>query len=238
MAGTKQTHDRMTDRRAHAFDQMRPTFRDNNLEPRVALRVFEDFHRKRLGIAIFQANATAQTIERLIFRLAFDLRQVDPLHLVAGMGQVIGQLSIAGENQRPFRVVVESAYRIDPTGRSRKEIGDRLPALGIAQSRHHPGWFVEHQISPLFRERDGLSIHGDQVAIRFDLSPHLGDLEVVHLHATRGDHHLGSATRSHPGAGEKFLKTFFHGAFGASDSATARALLSALVIALSSASNA
>ena len=97
-------------------------------------------------------------------RWPFHLDAVGLRNSVAGMLEPLGKLPVIGQDEESFRVVVQASDRIHPLRDAVEKIRHDGPALRIAQGRHVPLRFVQHEVD-LFR------LQGDESAVHPDFIP-------------------------------------------------------------------
>jgi hypothetical protein len=123
------------------------------------------------------------------------------LHLVAGMGEGEGQISVVGHDQEAFTLLVESPD-VENTGPFLREkvVNCRTPTLVIGCA-HHTLWFVHHRM-------DGVLCLHDTAAdfYRVLRADHRGEFchdPAVDFYPAFFDELLHASTRAKPGASKK-----------------------------------
>ncbi len=163
-------------------------------------------YRRRGGFAAIDHDAARQPAQvRLIGHSPY-LRLIDSIDLMTGMHQPRGQLAVVGEQQEPFRVVVESSDRIDVLARTRNQIEDGRAALRIEAGRDKAPRLVQQQIDAA-RRTDSAAIHANVVGFRVGPAAQLPNDRPVDRHAPIHDQSLGRPTRRDTRGGEDFLQT-------------------------------
>ena len=67
---------------------------------------------------------------------------IDLFHLCRWMHQPVGQRSVVGEQQKPLRVAVQTAHRVDACATVLYQICHSLSAALILQGRHIAPWLM------------------------------------------------------------------------------------------------
>ena len=80
------------------------------------------------------------------------------------MGQTMGQLSVVGEEKKPFRIIVQPPHRENTDILFSNEVQDRGPSLGVLRSCYDASGFVQKDIN-LTRMR------GNPTAVDLDVVP-------------------------------------------------------------------
>ena len=108
--------------------------------------------------------------------------QLDPIglrHLVAGMGEAIGQLAVIGEQQQAGRVGVEPAHRVEP-GLGVDQRDHSRPIARLLRGRDHPRRLVHRPNLPrLCPDRAPIHPH---VIPSSNISRRVGDDLPAHRH--------------------------------------------------------
>jgi len=142
----------MADRIEHVAHLPVAAFRDHDLDDR--FRTTLAFHGLAEGDAGFkrllavQHDTFAQTLELVIIRDAEHTHVVRALELMARMRHHLGEVAVVGEQQQTFRVVVESADRIEISLHTElgQQIDDRLAVLWIRARGDHARRLVEQVV--------------------------------------------------------------------------------------------
>ena len=143
---------------------------------------------------VVELDALGQAAQRLLARFPLDLGLVDLGHLVAGMGEPVGERPVVREDERAGRVDVEAADRDDPE-RVPHEADHGRPALGVARRRDDPRRLVQEQVGErLGRELGPVQL--DPVA-GLDERRQAGDLS-IDPHPAGADQLLGASPGGDP----------------------------------------
>ena len=142
-------------------------------------------------------------------RAAGDPHQVLLFHLVPGMNEGVGQISVIGEQQQPLGVQVQPAHRPDPGRAPIHQVGNCAPALLIREGRHHPPGFVEHQDRPGLAAHHRLAVQGDLIPVRVRPVPQ-GSRPAVYGDPAGGYVFLRPAAGADPRRGEELLQAILH----------------------------
>jgi hypothetical protein len=134
-----------------------------------------------------------------------DARPIDLGNLVPRVGQARRQITVVGQEQQAFRVVVEPADRVEVAEVGRDELEHRAAALRVEARRHHPGRLVDQDVSQWDGRLDFLAVDRDGVGLRVGLGAEVQDRLAVDGNAALDDETLGGPARDHAGAGEDFL---------------------------------
>jgi uncharacterized protein with GYD domain len=194
VARAVEPQDGMADCLAHALDLVLSSLVDRQLDPRGA----QPTDLRGGGAAVVQVDALGKLPERFRARLPLDVRLVRLVHLVARVGEAMGELAVVRQEKRPRRVDVEAADGDEPRTML-DEIYDGRTSLWVPRGRHDPGRLVQEHVGELLR-RDAAPVDLDHIP-----PPD----EVVQLAAAAVDRDapgldqlVRAAARGHAGAGE------------------------------------
>ena len=113
---------------------------------------------RRRGAAVLELDAVRECVQRLLARLAVDLRDVDLLDAVARVRETVCERAVVRHDERAGRVGVEAADR-DDVRLARDEVDDGLAALRVARGRDDAGGLVQEQVGePLLRDRAAVDL--------------------------------------------------------------------------------
>ncbi len=168
-------------------------------------------HLRGRGHPLLQSDPGAQPLQRLFTGNALDVRLINLRHPMPGMGEQLRQLPIIGDDQRPFRILIEPAHWMHRHVDIAQQIHHRAPGVGISAGGDVAAGLVEEYVRLASRDRHRASRDGDRVFLRVDLHAHLGDSLPIDGHLSRGDHPLRFTARSDAGGGQYFVQPFFHG---------------------------
>ena len=126
------------------------------------------------------------------------------------MLKALREVSIVGQDQKAFRIVVETSDGKHPLRDPAEEIRYNRPSLRIVKRRHIALWFMEQNIDPLCITRDQSAIHADFVPVGVRLCSRFHHHGLVDGNPAFGDHLFRRATGRDARAREDFLYAFFH----------------------------
>ena len=95
--------------------------------------------------------------------------------LMTGVGQAVGQFPIVRQQEKSFRIQIQTAHRPNSDTAVGHQFGHRGPPPFIGKGRHITGRLVQHDISTPFLSVHRMSIHPDIVLLRICFLSHLGD---------------------------------------------------------------
>jgi hypothetical protein len=117
---------------------------------------------RRRRAAVFEIESGTERLERVFVRVALDVRDVRLLDAVAWVRQMVSELPVVREQERPGRVRVEPPDR-DDARLDRDELDHRGPPVRVACRRDDSGRLVQEDVrEPLPLDR--LAVHLDAVA--------------------------------------------------------------------------
>ncbi len=117
----------MADRLEHPLDLVVAALVEDELDAAAA----EAARPRRRGEAVVELDAVAQPLQRLLVRVALDLRDVRLLDAVARMGEPVRERAVVREQERSGRVGVEPSDR-DDARLVGHELDDGRPSLRVA----------------------------------------------------------------------------------------------------------
>ena len=143
-----QADDRVADRLAHPLHLVLAALVEDELDPVRA----EAARACRRGAAVLELDALTEAAERLVVRLALDLRLVRLLDAVARVREPVRERAVVREQERAGGVGVEAADRDDARLR-RDEVDDGAAALRVACGGDDARGLVQEQdCEPLRRD--------------------------------------------------------------------------------------
>src|SRR5712692_4403467 len=102
----------------HSANLLVAPLMQNHSEPGVGSRLFNfAYFRGRCPLAVFQLDATTQTIDRAIRRYALHLYLVNFLNAIARRGNVIREVAVVGQQQQTLRVEIQASHRMQAAER-------------------------------------------------------------------------------------------------------------------------
>jgi hypothetical protein len=204
----------MPDLLKHLAEFAVAAFNQHYFVPRViALADLSDARGRRLHATLARPGAIdwhafTQLIEFFVRWLAADFYEVGLLDARRRFGQLVGKVSIVGDQQQPFAQVIEAAHGVEALVHLRKELHDRRPAFWIADRGHIAPGLIEDEVSETLRSVKQLSVNADVVAAGIGFGTKLGDDVAVNLNPSFGDHLLGMTAAGYASAGQDFLQPF------------------------------
>lgn len=176
-AHAAQAHHRVADRVAHvAHLAGAPLVQGDRHEglvlPRAETRV-EQAHDGGRRAPPRDGHAPPEPSQRVFVGHAPHARVILPLDLVLRVQEALHEPAVVREEQQAFRVVVETADRVDVLPHVRQQVEHRRPPLGILPRRHIPAGLVEQDVSVALRDVDALAIDSDVVSTRIGLRAEL-----------------------------------------------------------------
>ena len=162
-----------------------------------------------LSRTVFQVDATAQNIQRLLCGNAAHFRPVRFRDMVTRVCQAIQKLAIVGEKNQAFRIDIQPPDRAQHRLIAQiHEVRDEAGGVGVLQRRHHSARLIQRDIVPLARNLYWPTVESDPVDIQVHFRAQLSDDLPVNFDPTLGDPRLAGAARADPGGCERFLKPF------------------------------
>jgi hypothetical protein len=110
--------------------------------------------------------------------MALHINQVFLGMLVTWMSQQIGQLAVVGEQDQPFAIQVQAAYRVELTWNWHQVTHCAMAACVVPCSGENTSRLIESEIVQRMICPHWPTIHRDSVAIREDLLAEPGHLPV------------------------------------------------------------
>ena len=184
----------MPDGLEHAPDLAVPALVEGELEPRGT----EAPHAGGRRRAVLELHARRERANRLVVRLALDVRDVDLLDEVPRMREPMCQVTVVREEQYPGRIAVEPSDGND-TDVAADEIHDRRPPLRISRRGDRPPRLVQQDVAKrLLRDLTAVDTHDARRADeRAELAGGAVDGDAPGL-----DQLVGAASRRDAGPGE------------------------------------
>jgi len=158
-----------------------------------------------LDRAVLQGDALLQAAQSLVVEQTLDLHEVGLRHLMTGMGQLVGELTVVGQDQQTVGVGVQTPDMEEPLmpGHVLLEAG---PALRIVHRRDDTSRLVEHEVEVAPGRRNAGAVHPDDIPFRIDAGPLLGDNPAVDLDASLGDQLLARPSAGYARLRERLLQ--------------------------------
>jgi hypothetical protein len=191
----------VADRFAHPSDLAIAAFADANEDHGLvfARGSVARAHRGRRGPAAVEHDALREAIEDATFGHASDARFVEPFDAVTRVRESRRQLAVVGEEQQPFRIVIESADWIDAFADAWQQVDDGRPALRVDDGRHIPARLVQQEIAERFAYGDSPAVDPDVVVFRVGFRAEFAHDRAVHADAALEHQAFGGAPGGHAG---------------------------------------
>jgi hypothetical protein len=129
---------------------------------------------------------------------------------VARMEDTIGPRTVVGQDEQPFRILVEPADRVEARAlrehRRRDHVQDGLRGVAITDGGRDAARLVQEQVFGRGGRADDPTVDGDDRLVRIDLHPELGRLS-IDGHSPVGDQDLARPARGDAGRGEDLLES-------------------------------
>ena len=198
-----QAHHRVPDGVAHVAHLAGLAFVNRNrhqrlIAPRPEAALQQPHDRGRRALAL-DAHAAAHPVQAVLGGFASQARVVLPFDLVLRMEQLLGEGTVVGEQEQPFRVVVQPPHRVDVLGDVRQQVEHGGTPLGILPRRHVSAGLVEQDVAMPAGDADALAVDADVVAAGFGPRAQLKHRRAVHRDAALRDERFGGAPRGHAG---------------------------------------
>jgi hypothetical protein len=211
-AHAPEAHHRVADGVAHVAHLPGLPFVDRNRQqglvgPRAQAAFQHAYHGRCRALAL-DAHAAAHPVQAVLGGFAAHAGVVFPFHLVAGMQQAFGEGPVVGEQQQPFRVVVEAAHRVDVLPHLGHQVEDRRPPFRVLAGRHVAPRLVQQDVAVARRDANPLAVDADVVLAGMRASAEFQDGGAVHRHPALRDECLGGAPRCDARGREDLLKPF------------------------------
>ena len=203
-----QLRHRMADRLHQAADLVVLPLVQGQLQPGVVLGL-EQADAVRGQPLPFHAHARGQPRQRLLAGDVAHLGLVHPRHLVARVGDALGEVAVVGEDDEALGADVEAADREQP-GHRGHQAHHGGTALRIVARRDHAPRLVEEEVDRLRGGSDAHAVHADVVGGDVRLRSQLADGLAVHGDAAVGHHLLGRAPRRDARPGQDLLDALLH----------------------------
>ena len=207
--------DQEADRLEHAADLAVAAFDEGNFVPRVGGVFLEaDFGGRGFHPAVVvegDVDAGAEALNGGFVWTAVDLDEIGFGDVRGGLGELLDQSAVVGEQKKTFRRVVKAADRIDASIEIAEQVEHCGAAFGVARGGDVAFRFVKHEVDGAFGGFDASAIDKDGVGRKVGFGTELGDHFAVDRDAPGEDEFLGFATGGDAGRGEEFLKALGHG---------------------------
>lgn len=157
-------------------------------------------------LAFRQPDAVDQLVEHLAFGGSGHDHPVQLLDAELGVGQLIGEFAVVGQQNQPRAHLVEPADGIDALGNLGQDVDDARASGRVIIRGDVPFRLGDRVIDhPL--EMDGLTVDGDLGLSRVHLGPELFDDFAVNRHSPLADDVLAGASRANTGVRQNFLQS-------------------------------
>jgi hypothetical protein len=144
-------------------------------------------------------------------------------HLIGGVGQLVSQVPVVGQDQQTLAVDIEPADveqsliscqapaaqgSSAAIGTRGNQVGDGTPALWIIHRDHDAARLVECEVEMPARRRNPRAIDSNHVALGVDPATQLDNDLRVHFDTALADHDLAGTARADAGLGEDLLEAY------------------------------
>ncbi|MFH1401282.1 MAG: hypothetical protein ABIH41_07235 [Nanoarchaeota archaeon] len=123
------------------LDDLMATLMDDDIELILGIRMD-----MRLDRAILEPEALLDHPSMLRLQSPIQLDMVCLVRLIPRMHDLVGEVTIIGEEQKARRILVKPSHRIDALRRL-DQVGDRTLGIRILHRRHDASWLVEHDVN-------------------------------------------------------------------------------------------
>ena len=197
------------DLRQHASDLALPALSHHDLEERLPSVFLSHSDPSWTGRAIIELHALTETTERFTTNGTGHERQVGPLDSERWVQQPMGQVTIVGEQEQSFGVLIESSDGVEPLVQV-DEVHHGRPSFGVAGGGDDALWLVQHQVAHSGVDDDALTVDLYHVRHSVHSVAQGGDL-AVDRHAAGDDEHFRGPPGGDPGRCKDFLEAISHG---------------------------
>jgi hypothetical protein len=192
----------------HATHLAFPALMDRDLDPGIHLLFADLSHPGRCGLAILQEHALFKHADLAVGEHSLYLGKVRLGELVLGVGDQMRKVTVVGQEQKTFRIVIQPPHRVDPHLDALQQIVHHGPALRIGHGRDESGRFVQHDVGRRLLGIDQFAVHLDVIFRGISLGPQLGDHLTVHAHSAFGYKLFRGSAGCDPGGRYDLLQTF------------------------------
>src|SRR5436190_1853236 len=116
------------------------------------------------------------------------------------------EVAVVGEQQQSFRLIVETADRIDALAHAFDEIDDGLASFRIVDRRRHFSRFVQEDVAMGLGARDQLAVDFDVIAIGIRFRSKRGHDTAIHRDPSLPNHRLGFTAGRETRMGDDLLQ--------------------------------
>ena len=179
----------------------------HNTKPRPLVSRLDQIDPGRRGRLTVKDHTLAPLAHGLRVERLIEERAILLLHLVARVGELVGQLAIIGKQQETLAIDIKPAHGIDAGG-DIDQIDHCRATLGVIHRRDHANGLIQHQVGAGRRLTDGLAINLNHILTEIHPGTGLLNHTAIHRHATGGNHAFTVATRRDARTSEHLLQAF------------------------------
>ena len=191
----------------HPADFAVLTLGQDHFEDRREPLMADDPHALGANLALGEPDALRQLVEDLSPGLSGDDDAVDLLDAELGVGELVGEFAVIGQEQEAHALLVETAHRVDALGDLGQEVDDAGFARGVVVRRDIAFRLVDREVDqPL--ALNSLAIDIDARLVGIDTGSEFADDLSVDRHAPLGDQFFASPARADSGVRQDFLEPF------------------------------
>ena len=206
-----QRHHLVAELGEHPADLAILAFGEHHFEDAGLSLLADDPHSLGPDLAFGQPDSLGELIKDLAVGETGDDHSVDLLDAKLGMGELVGEVAVVGQEDQACALLVESADGVNSLRDLGKQVDHKRLTGGIVVAGDVSLGLVHGVIDVAF-ELDLLAVDMDRRLRRVDLDAEfLGDF-AVDRDASLGDQFLASASRPKPSLGKDFLQAV--GPFG------------------------
>jgi hypothetical protein len=187
----------MTHAVEHSADLPLSAFMDRDLKPGVRFLLAHLPDLCRRGLPVIEIDAVLKGLYLVVFEHALDLRTVGLGKFVFRMRDQMRKISVIGQKEQPFSIVVEPPDGIHADLDAFQQVLDRGPSFGIGHGRNKTRGLVQHDVRQRLAGVDELAVNLDMVLVRVCLGAELGHDLSVQAHSALGNELLSCSARCH-----------------------------------------
>src|SRR4051812_3715034 len=185
----------------HAADLTIQTLLENDAQP---IRPDRMQTRQPRALAV-EKHPFQKLRTQLCIPVAIERDLIFLLHLVARMGEMLREVTVACQKKQTLGLGVESADIEETRKFSRQQIVNRVGCVGVAPGGNEAGRFVQSD-GEIFRRSDEAVIDFDVIPL-FDLRAEVSARLAVDRNTARRDQLITVATRTKASGGEEAIET-------------------------------
>jgi hypothetical protein len=163
-------------------------------------------HPIRTRLALGNPDTLPESVELFFGRLTAHFDQIRLLNTGCGLGELVGQFAVVGDQQKTLAQVVEATDRVEALAGLGEKLHDGRAALGIADGGHISLRLVKHEVTMTLRPLQKLAIDPDVIAACVGFAAKFCDHGAVHLDTAGGDQLFSVAPARDSRFGEDLLQ--------------------------------